>query len=254
MPLFAFGAGVAARRPARTSIRWISRRRSPACWDCRSRRPLWDARRGTVRRAASRAVGTPARRAVAGRTGVGETDRSRPAGGAPMWARQKRALDARFAAIFEAFARNVARTRAPVALWGSGCLVVPGRADGGGLSCSRPTAGGGGVPAGRRNLLTGFPVAGRCSRWFLPRGRICAPPRQRRGGAGVSRQLVHGCWFLSAGAAVALALARNYGSAHDAVLRVPCRFSAGDSVGPRCALCCARSNEDCGRDRGDRSA
>src|SRR5262249_43091307 len=36
----------------------------------------------------------------------------------------KGAIDARFSAIFQAFARNVARTRVPVALWGLVLLVL----------------------------------------------------------------------------------------------------------------------------------
>ena len=121
----------------------------------------------------------------------------------------ERALDARFAAILAAYSRNVARTRAPVALWGLVLLVFlvarlqPGRLPrrreavvvallGAGIALTA-------VPG--RGSLVGL---GLCLAGALVPGALAAWERTRFDSA------VHRLWFLSAVAAVLLARARDH--------------------------------------------
>ena len=74
---------------------------------------------------------------------------------------ERHALDARFAALFQAFARNVARTRVPVALWGL-LLLVFLIAQIGELQLSRPASSAVVSLMSAGIILTGFSSNGRC--------------------------------------------------------------------------------------------
>jgi hypothetical protein len=122
---------------------------------------------------------------------------------------QKRALDARFAAILTAFTRNVARTRVPVALWGLVLLVFL-IAQMGELPLPRARS-----AAAVALLAVGIALTGVSTGWSLPGLFVClagallvfALAEWRR-----SRfaSPAHRLWLLSAGAAVLLALAREH--------------------------------------------
>ena len=125
VPLFAFGAGIAAG--ARANINQIDLAPTlscllglpfPAASLGRPAVELFD-EPAPARLKRLRAGLSQVEQAWAKPTGVAPADGI----GADAGATDKRALDARFSAIFEAFARNVARTRAPVALWGLVLLV-----------------------------------------------------------------------------------------------------------------------------------
>jgi Type I phosphodiesterase / nucleotide pyrophosphatase len=122
---------------------------------------------------------------------------------------QKRALDARFAAILTAFTRNIARTRVPVALWGlvllvfliaqMGELALPGARS----------------VAAVALLALGVALTGVSSGWTLPGLVVCLGGALLVCGLAEWRRSrfaspVHRLWLLSAGAAVLLALAREH--------------------------------------------
>jgi len=121
---------------------------------------------------------------------------------------EKRALDARFASILDAFRRNVARARLPVALWGLVLLVFL-VAQIGVLQLSRSRSLAAVALLSAAIGLTAFP-----GRWSLPvlclclggTLAICALAEWTR--ARFSTR-VHVLWIVSAGAAVLLALARD---------------------------------------------
>ena len=145
-------------------------------------------------------------------TGAGAGARA-PLGADPSRLRrrrdQKRALDARFAAILTAFTRNVARTRVPVALWGlvllvfliaqMGELALPGARSAAAVALLAS-----GPRSHRRferlDVAWARPLLGRrllpCGLAEWRRSRFASP--------------VHRLWLLSAGAAVLLALAREH--------------------------------------------
>ena len=161
---------------------------------------------------------------------------------------ERRALDARFSVLFQAFTRNVARTRVPVALWGLVVLVFL-VAQIGELRISRPASAAVVSLMSVAIVLTGF-----SSNWSLL-GLIvclagtllfCAAAEWNRARRATP---VHLLWLLSACAAVWLAHARDYqgrsttllfGSPSDADLAIG---------GPRCASRCARSSRACARSR-----
>jgi hypothetical protein len=122
---------------------------------------------------------------------------------------ERRALDARFATLFEAFAHNVARTRLPVALWGLVLLVflVTQMGD---LSMSRPRS-----VATASLMAAGIILTGFSSNWSLL-GLVvclavtllfCAVAEARRSRFATPAHLI---WAVSAAGAVLLALARDY--------------------------------------------
>ncbi len=121
-----------------------------------------------------------------------------------------RALDLRFAAILAAFNRNVARTRAPVALWGLVLLIfLIAQMGEWQVPRSKPAA------AVALLLSVGVVLTAVSGRWSLLGLGLCLA------GASIPCALaewkrtrfaspVHLVWLLSAGAAVLLALARNH--------------------------------------------
>ena len=121
-----------------------------------------------------------------------------------------RALNLRFAAILTAFTRNVARTRAPVALWGLVLLIFL-IAQMGEWQMPRSKL----VAAVAPLLSVGIVLTAVSGRWSLLGLGLCLA------GATIPCALaewrrtrfaspVHLVWLLSAGAAVLLALARNH--------------------------------------------
>ena len=123
-----------------------------------------------------------------------------------------RALDLRFAAILAAFTRNVARTRAPVALWGLVLLIfLIAQMGEWQMPRSKPAA----AAAVALLLSVGIVLTAVSGRWSLLGLGLCLA------GATIPCALaewrrtrfaspVHLVWLLSAGAAVLLALARNH--------------------------------------------
>ena len=121
----------------------------------------------------------------------------------------QRALDARFSAILAAFTRNITRTRVPVALWGLVLLVFLA-AQMGELQLLAFELGGDGVAA-RGGIV---PTAVSAS-WTLPGLCLCLAVALMPCGLAEWRRSrfaspVHRLWFVSASAAVVLALARDY--------------------------------------------
>jgi len=124
-PLFAFGGGIAAG--ARVNIHQIDLAPTLSCllglpFPASSLgRPAVElfAESAPARLGRLRAGLSQVEHAWAAPTGVAQGGGSAAGAGGD----QQRALDARFSAILEAFTRNVARTRAPVALWGLTLLV-----------------------------------------------------------------------------------------------------------------------------------
>ncbi len=123
-----------------------------------------------------------------------------------------RALDLRFAAILAAFTRNVARTRAPVALWGLVLLIfLIAQMEERQMPRGRSMA----VAAVALALSAGIVLTAVSGRWSLLGLGLClaaaalpaalAEWKRRR-----FASPVHLLWLLSAGAAVLLALARNH--------------------------------------------
>jgi hypothetical protein len=119
-------------------------------------------------------------------------------------------LDARFAAIFTAFNRNVARTRAPVALWGLVLLLFLVAQMGGGLQVPRSTAAVVALLLSAGVVLTAFP--GRWSLLALGLSLVGAAVPTAAAGWRRTRlgSAAQGLWLASAGAAVLLARARNH--------------------------------------------
>ncbi len=211
VPLFAFGAGVAAG--ARANINQIDLAPTlscllglpfPAASLGRPAVELFD-EPAPARLNRLRAGLSQVEQAWAKPTGVPEADGI----GARAGENDRRAVDARFSAILEAFARNVARTRAPVALWGLVLLVFLvaqiGRTE---VSRVRSAAAVALLSAGI--VLTALSSNGALVGLFLCLGvtlTICALAEWKRTRF-ASR--VHLLWLVSAGAAFALALARDY--------------------------------------------
>jgi hypothetical protein len=123
--------------------------------------------------------------------------------------KEGRALDARYSAILEAFSRNVARTRAPIAFWGL-ILLVFLVAQMGELPISRPRS-----AAAVALLCVGIILTGIASRWsFLGLCLCLSVPLMLCALAEWKRtrfaSYIHLLWLLCASAAVALALARDH--------------------------------------------
>ena len=211
VPLFAFGAGVAAG--ARANINQIDLAPTlscllglpfPAASLGRPAVELFD-EPAPARLKRLRAGLSQVEQAWAKPTGVAHADGI----GGDAGADDERALDARFSAIFEAFARNVARTRAPVALWGLVLLVFL-VAQMGRMEISRVRAAAVVTLLSVGVVLTVLSSTGALLDLFVCLAvtlMICALAEWKRTRF-ASR--VHLLWFLSAGAAVALALARDY--------------------------------------------
>jgi hypothetical protein len=210
-PLFAFGAGVAPG--ARVNINQIDLAPTlscllglpfPATSLGRPAVELFDEPEAT-HLARLRAGLSQVEHAWAGPTDAPASGGVRASGDAT----ERRALDARFTALFEAFARNVARTRLPVALWGLVLLVFL-IAQMGDLQMSRPRSAATAALMSAGIVLTGF-----SSNWSLL-GLVlclavtllfCAVAEARRARFATPAHLL---WLVSAGAAVLLALARDY--------------------------------------------
>src|SRR6185312_2205819 len=138
-PLFAFGPGIAPG--ARVNINQIDLAPTLSCllglpFPATSLgRPTVElfAEPASARLARLRAALSQVEEAWAQPTGLGAAPAT--AGGDDA-----RVLDARFAALFTAFSRNVARARAPVALWGLVLLLFLVAQMSGGLQVPRSTA------------------------------------------------------------------------------------------------------------------
>jgi len=131
------------------------------------------------------------------------------AAGASAGENEKRVLDLRFAAIFAAFAHNVARTRLPVALWGLVLLVFL-VAQMGAARISRLATAAEVALLCVAILLTAF-----SGDWTLAALGLCLGATLTiRASAEWQRARfatpIHGLWLLAAAAAVGLALARDY--------------------------------------------
>lgn len=210
VPLFAFGAGVAAG--ARANIHQIDLAPTlscllglpfPAASLGRPAVELFD-EPAPARLKRLRAGLSQVEQAWAKPTGVAADGTGVDAGDD-----DKRALDARFSTILDAFARNVARTRAPVALWGLVLLVFlvaqMGRME---VSGVRAAAAVTLLSAGV--VLTALTSNGALLGLFACLAvtlTICALAEWKRTRLASP---VHLLWLLSAGAAVALAVARDY--------------------------------------------
>jgi hypothetical protein len=208
-PLYAFGPGITPG--ARVSIHQIDLAPTLSCllglpFPATSLgRPTVElfAEPASARLARLRAALSQVEEAWAQPTGLGAAPAT--AGGD-----EARVLDARFAALFTAFSRNVARARAPVALWGLVLLLFLVAQMGGGLQVPRSTAVAVASLLAAAVVLTGFP-----GRWsLLALGlslaaasvpTVAAAWRRRRF-ASAAQWL----WLASAGAAVLLAQARNH--------------------------------------------
>ena len=121
----------------------------------------------------------------------------------------QRALDARFSAILAAFTRNVTRTRVPVALWGLVLLVFLA-AQIGELQLSPSSWAVTTLLLGGGIVLTAVSAS-----WTLPGLCLCLAVALMPCGLAEWRRSrfaspVHRLWFVSASAAVVLALARDY--------------------------------------------
>jgi hypothetical protein len=212
-PLFAFGPGIAAG--ARVSINQIDLAPTLSCllglpFPATSLgRPTVElfAEPAPARLARLRAALSEVEEAWAKPTGVGADGTAAPtAGGAD----EARALDARFSAILTAFNRNVARTRAPVALWALVLLLFLVAQVGGTLQVPRPTA-----VVVALLLLAGVVLSGFPGRWSLLALALClAAAAVPTAAAGWRRTRLASAsqwlWLASAGAAVLLAQARNH--------------------------------------------
>src|SRR5205823_6387555 len=131
---------------------------------------------------------------------------SKPTGiGARAGGDDKGALDARYAAFFEAFGRNVARTRAPVALWGLVLLVLL-VAQIGGAQLSRPRS-----TAAAALLCAGIVLTGISSDWSLLGLFVCLAATLMMHAVAEWKRTrfasrVHHLWIAAASVAVLLAL------------------------------------------------
>jgi type I phosphodiesterase/nucleotide pyrophosphatase len=205
VPLFAFGGGVAAG--ARVNINQMDL--APTL-SCLLGLPFPATSLG---RPAVELFEEPASARLARlRAGLSQVEQAwaKPTGiGAPSGENDERALDARFAAIFEAFARTVARTRAPVALWGLVLLVFL-VAQMGEVHLSRSRS-----AAAASLLCAGIVLTGVSSDWSLLGLFLClavtllihalAEWKRTR-----FASRIHLLWVLSASVAVVLALARDH--------------------------------------------
>jgi hypothetical protein len=210
-PLFAFGAGITPG--VRVSIHQIDLAPTLSCllglpFPANSLgRPAVElfAEPAPARLARLRAALSEVEEAWAKPTGVGTDDAAADASAGD----DARVLDARFSAIFAAFTRNVARTRAPVAAWGLVLLMFLVAQMRDGLRVPRSTTVVVAVFLSAGVVLTGFP-----GRWSLLALGLClvgaSVPNLTAGWrrtrlASAARWL----WLASAGAAVLLAQARN---------------------------------------------
>jgi hypothetical protein len=212
-PLYAFGPGIVAG--ARVNINQIDLAPTLSCllglpFPATSLgRPTVElfAEPAPARLGRLRAALSEVEEAWAKPTGVGAAGAAPPAGGSADGAP---ALDARFAAILTAFNRNVARTRAPVALWGLVLLLFLVAQMGDTLQVTRATAGMVASLLSAAVVLTGFP--GRWSLFLLALCLVGASVPTVAAGWRRTRlaSAAHWHWLASAGAAVLLAHARNH--------------------------------------------
>ena len=211
-PLYAFGSGIAAG--ARVNIHQIDLAPTLSClmglpFPATSLgRPSVElfAEPPAARLLRLRAGLSEVEEAWAEPTGVGADRAAAAAGGGD----DAHVLDARFAAILMAFNRNVARTRAPVALWGLVLLLFLVAQTGTTLQVPRSTAAVVALLLSAGVVLTGFP--GRWSLFVLAVCLVAASVPTAAAGwrrtrlASAARWL----WLAGAGAAVLLAQARNH--------------------------------------------
>jgi hypothetical protein len=211
-PLYAFGPGIAVG--ARVNIHQIDLAPTLSClmglpFPATSLgRPTVElfAEPAPARLARLRAALSEVEEAWAKPTGVDADGAPPPAAGGD----DAHVLDARFSAILTAFSLNVARTRAPVALWGLVLLMFLIAQIRDGLRVPRPTALVVALLLSAGVVLTGFPA-----RWSLLLLALCLVGASvPTAAAGLRRTRFASAgqwlWLASVGAAVLLAQARNH--------------------------------------------